>query len=517
MIKGARAGDGECQLVLGKLYLFGRAGLPQSLATALHWLQRAALQNNSEAKLLIGAHIPYELAYPGAAMLMPFYRHAYRAGIRPAGLVLAQLVFGDSACAAEADAALQADALRALEEAARAGLPDALWLLARHGGAAPGVAACTFLPEGQSWLTQAADSGVGAALQEVLEQAWSAGDRPAFLARALPMARRLLERHEAAGHGRKPPQAALALPDLLLLSRCGQVLGLGGAGAEQAEAVRFFELAARGGDRAAQLALGLWFARMDAQGTRLQAGCGAVVNRGVNFKRAIRWLTQAGEQGLADAWFALSRIYIKPEFSQRSVQEAQSCLERAAGMGHSAAQLECGILAWRNRRDAENSDVRAAYWLLKAAAQGSVEAERALRKIAPPATAPYWGQAIGPLAALELAGRQPLLAARLELGRRFQLSRAEALLLDVHGADQGHCLVVDIRASHGRGKRRLVLLRTVQERQALDRLLRLFDGVDCSLDGPEGNYRQRLYRLKTYLLASHPAGAVLPERSLLAA
>jgi hypothetical protein len=58
--------------------------------------------------------------------------------------------------------------------------------------------------------------------------------------------------------------------------------------------------------------LGLWFARMDSEGKRQSAGIAAV-----NFKRAIRWLTQAGEQGLAEAWYALSRIYMKPEFSQR--------------------------------------------------------------------------------------------------------------------------------------------------------------------------------------------------------
>jgi hypothetical protein len=59
--------------------------------------------------------------------------------------------------------------------------------------------------------------------------------------------------------------------------------------------------------------------------------------------------------------------------------------------------------------------------------------------------------------------------------------------------------VVDIRASYGRSKRRLVLLRTALQRQTLDRIVRLFDNVDCGPDGPEGNYRQRLYRLKTWL------------------
>ena len=89
-------------------------------------------------------------------------------------------------------------------------------------------------------------------------------------------------------------------------------------------------------------------------------------------------LTLAGNQGLAEAWFVLSRIYTKPEFSQRNVVEAHSCLERAADLGHGPAQLECGMHAWRNRRDGVNNDVRAAYWLLQAQAQGSSEAEAAL-------------------------------------------------------------------------------------------------------------------------------------------
>ena len=87
----------------------------------------------------------------------------------------------------------------------------------------------------------------------------------------------------------------------------------------------------------------------------------------------------------------------------------------------------------------------------------------------------------------------------MALARCFHLTRAEALLLDVHAADQGHCLLIDISATHGRGKRRLVLIRSAQERQVLDQVLRAFERVDCGLDGPEGNYRQRLYRLKCYL------------------
>ena len=98
-----------------------------------------------------------------------------------------------------------------------------------------------------------------------------------------------------------------------------------------------------------------------------------------------------------------------------------------------------------------------------------------------------------------LAISHPLLAARLQLAALFGLSRAEALLLDVKAADQGHCLVIDIRASYGRSKRRLIAIGSPQERRALDEIVQQFGATDCGSGGPEGNYRQRLYRLKTVL------------------
>ncbi|WP_317203338.1 hypothetical protein [Janthinobacterium sp.] len=501
IIRGARTGDRHSQLALGKLYLFGSAGLPKSLPTALHWLQRAAQQNCAESCLLIGEHIPYDVAQHGpAAELALSYERAYDAGVAQAGLVLAQLTLARG----DGGGALRPKALRGLEAAARAGLADAQWLLVQHGGAAPSA------PDGKAWLARAADNGVSAALYAMLGQAWDEGEREQFLRRALPVARLLAQdAGEGADGAKRPAGAALTAQEVLLLSRCAQIVGAGDLAhdVDAAQLSRFYELAAEGGDRSAQLALGLWFARMDVRGARTQASAGVV-----NFKRAIRWLTQAGEQGLAEAWFALSRIYTKPEFSQRSVAEAQSYLERAADMGHGAAQLECGIHAWRTRRDGENHDVRAAYWLMKAAAQGSAEAEAALEKIAPGAEAALWRGAIAPLQALELAASQPLLAARLELAGIFDLSRPEALLLDLNTADAGHCLVIDIRASYGRSKRRLALVRTAAQRQALDRIVRLFERLDCGLGGPEGNYRQRLYRLKTYLpeLMPDAAGALLP-------
>jgi TPR repeat protein len=323
------------------------------------------------------------------------------------------------------------------------------------------------------------------------------GEPAMALAEALPRARALL-----AGAPADPAAWTGSPADARLLGRCAQALAdAGDTDGEAAQRMR--ELAAAGGDRHAQLALGLQLARMDADGARLPHGCVT------SFKRAVRWLTQAGEQGLAEAWFALSRIYARPEFSQRCVEEAQACLERAAALGHGGAQLECGLQAWRMRRSDECNDVKAAYWLQKAAAQRCEQAAQVLARIAPAPDGAGWAVPLLPLLTRDMAGNQPLLAARIELAALFGLTRAEALLLDVKGADRGHCLVIDIRASYGRGRRRLVLVDTARQRQALDRIARQFEHVDGHL---EGNYRQRLYRLKTWLQSVEAGGDGRRER-----
>ncbi|MFC5549301.1 tetratricopeptide repeat protein [Massilia aerilata] len=530
IIRGARAGRTESQLALGRLYLFGSAGLPKSLPTALHWLDRAARQGCAEAWQLIGNHIPLDLARQSPQPVTCWYERAYDGGLARAGLVYAQLVLGGE----RVPAGQRAKALRALEDAARGGFPEAQWLLAREHGATPprfggpaGEAAAgqgdgrmpdartpdARMPRpeprrpdepgasrngapdraGQRWLRSAADSGVTPAQFALLEQEWNAGQHQAYLERALPLAR-ALARSEVAQDG---ACARLAPDEVTLLSRCARLVDEGMAVHDVApdELHAFWELAAAEQDRHAQFALGLCCARMRVDGRRIP-GDNAGNGGAANFKKAVRWLQQAGEQGLAEAWYALSRIYVKPEFSQRNVVEAQKYLERAAEMGYRDARLECGNAAWRARRENEGNDVRAVFWLQKAAAQGCAKAAAMLRKIAP-REAGAWRE-LGALPGRDMS-EYPLLAARIELALAFGLSRAEALLLDVRHADRGHCLVVDIRASYGRSRRRLVPVETAQERQLLDRVVRLFENVDCGPGGPEGNYRQRLYRLRTLL------------------
>jgi hypothetical protein len=164
-----------------------------------------------------------------------------------------------------------------------------------------------------------------------------------------------------------------------------------------------------------------------------------------------------------------------------------------------AAQLECGVGAWRNRRDDPGNDVRALYWLQKAATQGAQEAQALLEKVADRPQAAPWAVLARTQLTREQANAHPFLAARIELASLFGLTRPEALLIDLKQADCGHCLMVDIRSQYARSKRRLIMVENGEQRGALNRIGRLFEDMEGGPSGPEGNYRQRLYRLKTIL------------------
>jgi hypothetical protein len=490
IIRAARAGQAAAQLALGKRYLFGGAGLPKNLATALYWLDRAAQQDEADAWMLIGEHVPFETVQQVTqpSKLYVWYERAFEAGVAQAGLVLARLVLGQPAGAVSE--AMRAKALRALQVAAHAGIADAQWLLAQTIGQPPGEGAAPS-PGGETeaadseamlaWATRAAGSGVVQAQYALADHAWARGNREDFLRWALPLARRAIET-EANGVQERDAQLAL---------RCARLLFDAGE-SEGGEVARLLAFAGRHGDRQAQFAFGLWLARIDAGGHR-----SAAIPGQANYKKAIRWLSLAAAQGLADAWYALSKIYLNPACSQRSLAEAQRCLEQAALTGHGAAQFELGEAAWRNRREHVENDVQAAGWLQKAQAAGVAEAGRLLDRIAAPAQPAPWAQALLQSLTRETMDAHPLLAARIELAAVFGLSRAEALLIDPKAADRGHCLVVDVRARHPHSKRRLIRVRSAQERKTLDRLLGMFERVNCGPEGPEGNYRQRLYRLKT--------------------
>jgi TPR repeat protein len=509
VIRAARAGQAPAQLALGKRYLFGGAGLPKSATTALYWLDRAAHQQEDEAWLLIGSHIPFEAASRVAqpASLCVWYERAFDSGILQAGLVLAKLVLAQAGdCASDN---LRRKAWMALEAVAHAGFGEAQWLMAQLIGHANGcdgtdlraLSSHSFhsstlkMPANDSakktvleWTVRAADGGVARAQYALAEQAWDAGNHDNFLRWALPLARQAMLRKQS-----RPMADSLDEPmidESSLLAHCCEVLMARG-NFDAIEPECFLEAAASAGDRQSCLALGLWFGRMDGNGTRLTEVRGLA-----NYKKALRWLVAAGEQGLAEAWFATSRIYLKPEFSQRNLLDSNYYVQKAAEAGHTVAQLELGMAAWRSRRNDQSKDVEAAFWLQKAATQGNEQAQHLIQKITDVAVCASWAEAATKKMVHDKNRPVPFLVARLELAVIFGLSRAEALLLNVNAADCGHCLLIDIRDIHPRSKRRLILIQSSAQRQALSRLVRLFDDGDCSIKGPEGNYRQRLYRLR---------------------
>lgn len=490
LLREARANHPEAQLQLGKLYLFGTKSLPQSLTTALHWLSRAATQNNKEACLLIGDHIPYEIAknFPDQFAIQSWYGNALAEGRYGAGLVLARLILSDPN---QIDDKKYAEAIHILEKIADHDIAEAQWLLAelaKDPNARPST-----VNNALKWTAKAADAGIIDAQIALIEHAWENEDYSTFLQHALPIARSIIQADQQKDPGNLDEQSSR------LLFRCGQLL-LKQAGQPPEEIQTMWELAARQKNAEAAFSLGLWYARMDEDGNRVNFRATAT-----SFKKAIRWLTQAGEQGLAKAWYALSLIYQKAEFSQRNMGDAQRYLEMAADLGHATAQFERGMHAWRARKEDDSNDINAVYWLQKASGNGKTEAASALNKIAMKARPASW--ALTALQGLthEILSSHPFLAARIELAALFGLTRPEALLLDIHNADKGHCLLVDIREFYRRSKRKLILIQTGQERQVLSRIGRLFEKVDCGLNGPEGNYRQRQYRLKTMLPAAYDA------------
>jgi TPR repeat protein len=501
--RAARAGKASAQLILGKHYLFGGAGLKQNIPTALYWLHRAATRNEEQAWTLIGTHVPFDIAVQAQdpMQLCVWYERAFDAGIVQAGLVWAKLLLSSTGGGiSEVNNALPPKALAALEKAADSGIVEAQWLLAQElkrtgqlvsrpatgpADAADTATAGKVVEKGAlEWATRAAANGVLQAQRALADHAWSMQDRSAFLRWATPVAYAIADQFSGSG-----PSAELSQADAAFLSHCAKIMHDSGA-FDASDVERFGELAAQAGDKDAQFSLGIWCANMDESGERLIGP-----TRKSNYKKSIRWLTRAGEGGVAKAWYVLYKICVRPNtgLSQFSASQAQRYLERAAEAGHATAQLELGTAIWRGRHSKESNDVLAAYWLQKAAAQGNGDALVFLRKIATRATPAPWAQAAQRQLTHDLVGTYPFFAARIDLAALFGLSLPEVLLLDLNAADQGHCLLIDIRPLHARIKRRLILIQTAEERLALARITRHFVNIDCGPNGPEGNYRQRLY------------------------
>jgi TPR repeat protein len=210
-LRSARAGQAHAQLMLGRRYLFGGSGLPQSADAGLYWLECAARQGEADAWRLIGSHVPFETALRTSdrSALYKWYERASDEGVMQAGLVLAKLVLAVEDGPHEAS--LRRKAWHALERAAESGIAEAQWLLAQQlekkevaadlGGPVHPDAVSRQRRERPylAWVRRAADNGVLPAQHLMANHAWDVADPAVFLHWALPLAHMLTKNAVCAG------------------------------------------------------------------------------------------------------------------------------------------------------------------------------------------------------------------------------------------------------------------------------------------------------------------------------
>ncbi|MBB3214231.1 hypothetical protein FHW67_003543 [Herbaspirillum sp. Sphag1AN] len=511
VIKAARAGESQAQLALGNRYLDGGTGLPRNNVTAFYWLKRAAQQGVDDAWKAIGRNISYDdvKALSVAREAALWYEKAFDAGIQNAGLTFARLVLDN---AEQFDSNSQARAIGALSFLANQDDHQAQWLLAQqiqkhrhdHGSQEdvssnqqpPPISEEDFPTLEERLITKAAYAGVEQAQFALLDQAWAKSDYVTFARGAAVLSKKIRHRHVVAVMQLEKGQdisrdIVLCADESLLLLRYAQ-WRLRAVKPDLVEAGWMLELAAIAGNIEAQLELGLLNAKLDRHGNRVFMELGLA-----NFKKALHWLTVAGERGSSLAWHALARIYARSIYSQRNLDVSLQYLEKAASLGAVNAQYELAQIYWRKRRDSPLNDINAIYWWKKAAEQHCDNAKNALQAFSARSGQMRWADNALMHLNEKRKSAHPFLSARVELAATFGLTNPEALLIDVKAADYGHCLVIDICRYYARSRRRLVVIDTDEQRATLNRICRLFSDVDCSFSGLEGSYRQRQYRLKS--------------------
>jgi TPR repeat protein len=248
--------------------------------------------------------------------------------------------------------------------------------------------------------------------------------------------------------------------------------------------------------------LGLTIAKLTL-GLRLAQLGGGDTKSNASLKKAAYWLELAAKDRNRDAWYALGEIYRRPQFSGYNAAESDRCFDRAADLGHAAAQLRKGANLWRKREKSEEKvrGLQASYWVWQAHQQGIAEAKDLLSKILGSCSYPksnewfelaqFAEHAINRHTEYKLDEDWLLLCHRIIIANQFNFSKAELLLCEVGQLQNEHCVVVDIRWELPKILPRLIQIETIQQRRALLAAGKVFAGFDENI---EGNLRQRRYR-----------------------
>lgn len=501
IIREARAGKASEQVKLGMRYLSGEGSFAVNPVTALHWLNRAALQGYEEAWLIIGRDISLDtvLRHDNPSCLVKWYERAYDSGIRQAGIVLASLILEHDYVPAGSD--IRQNAWKVLQELASTNDSEAQWRLELYREKAKHKPFIELLQSQNSYFTGAPDdmhslfenresvshNGQMTTERRLTDLAWDAGDVDAFLRLSLPLARSIAAISQSPNLNRQN----ITADDAMLLCRCAKALSHVPTH-DSKEITRFWELAAQAGIAEAQFLLGMWLAEMNINGE-------STARRrppAEQLSAAVTWLFAAAHQGTSAAWYVLAKIYQNKKIDPFVTKDVRSFFKRAADAGHTGAQLEFAKIVWNYADDTKVNVERAIYWLQQLAEQGNAEATAFLNAIATTATPAVWAQET----LTKLDSRiDSLRRARLDLAAIFGLTQPEALLIDIHKMDCQNCILINIDAHYYRRTRRLILVSTDEQRRTLNHILHVFENVDCGPNGPEGSYRERFNRFKTDL------------------
>ena len=462
LIKAARSGDAVARFRLGRLYLAGGEGLAANPAAALNWLVLAWKGGHPEA-----AREMAERLHPGA--VSNDARTDYVAACREAaasGFPAAHFALGNIyRQAGQHEAAVES--FRRAAEAGHAGAAQQL------GELLVGDAKLEPQETGRRWLEEAVSRGEASAVRPLADLLWRAGD-----VAAEPWLRQLAQEGDT--------EAMARLAERLLQAPTSERLR---------EARRWLAGAARRDHPRALWLLGRLHARW-LRGPELE---GAAPH---SPQKAVEYLARAAAQNVAEAHWDLAQIYEQPGHAGRDLRLARLHLEAAAHAGTAPAQVKLArrLIA---RRDDPEAWLEAGHWLHAAreARETREEAETLIDAIAD--RAPPWPAAVLARQAQllpQLAQTHPRLAAHLGLAARFGLTTREALFIDPSGADQGWCLLADLRHHFSYKPWRLVRVETEEQRAALRAAvapaLPPFKGEQ---EAPEGTTRARARRLASLL------------------
>ena len=161
-----------------------------------------------------------------------------------------------------------------------------------------------------------------------------------------------------------------------------------------------------------------------------------------NEGRGLEWLTKAAEQGHVKAQYLVGAMYVSNGFIEQDVHRGTEWLKKAANQGHAGAQFILGIM-YNNEEGFEFDLSKAVEWLARAAEQGHIEAQYKL------GTMYHSGRGVEKhekkalkwltkAAEQEHKKSQKILFAMYYNGRGVEKNEEEALKWLIKAAEQGH-------------------------------------------------------------------------------